>query len=105
MLPSTVEIFGYWVICGRACWTLFRLVMNVSTPGSALSIWRAKPDVVATDCRVGRSPVASDQALTWAGAVSQSRNFSAAFALAEPLLNTTQLSGPEIVWCPPAVPG
>ena len=42
---------------------------------------------------------------TWAGAVSQSRNFSAAAVWAAPLLKITQLSGPEMVWCPPEVPG
>src|ERR1022692_5047316 len=79
--------------------------MNVSTPGSAVLIAAVKPAAVETDWRVGRSPVASDHAFTWAGAVSQSRNFSAELTCAAPLLKITQLSGPEMVWCPAPVPG
>ena len=59
----------------------------------------------ATDCLVGRLPVASEKALTWAGAVSQSRNCSAALTWLLPLLKTTQLSGPEMVWWPALLPG
>ena len=47
----------------------------------------------------------SDQYFTWAGAVSHRRNFSAADTRAPPLLNTTQLSGPEMLWWPAAAPG
>ena len=79
--------------------------MKVSTPGSALFICWVKPAASLTDCRVGRSPVFSENVLTWAGAVSQSRNFSAADTRLAPLLKTTQLSGPEMVWCPPLAPG
>src|SRR5690348_11891965 len=105
MVPSTCETFGYVGVCGRAWRTLPRLVMNVPTPGRALFIDCRNPGAVSTDRRVGRSPVASEKYFTWAGAVSQSRNFSAAAVWAAPLLKITQLSGPEMVWCPPAVPG
>ena len=105
MLPRIVEIAGYWVICGRACLTLARLSTNVLTPGSILFICWSNPDASATDVLVGRSPVCSDQVLTWAGAVSQSRNCSAALTWLLPLLNTTQLSGPEMVWWPALLPG
>ena len=56
-----------------------------------------KPDWVASDCRIGSSPVCSEKALTWAGALSQRMNCSAALTRAAPLLKTTQLSGPEMV--------
>ena len=75
--------------------------MNVLIPGCIASICCANPDMPATDALIGRSPVCSDQVLTWAGAVSQSRNCSAALTWLLPLLNTTQLSGPDMVWCAP----
>ena len=75
-----------------------RLATNALTPGSVESICWLKPAALPTDARVGRSPVCSDQYFTWAGAVSQRRNFSAAETRVAPLLNTTQLSGPEMVW-------
>ena len=100
-----MEIFGYCGICGRACFTLARLATNVPTPGSAAFICWLTAGEPPTDCRVGRLPVCTAKYLTWAGAVSQSRNCSAAATRAEPLLKMTQLSGPEMVWWPPLVPG
>src|ERR1700722_2988657 len=97
MLPRTVEIFGYVVICGRACLTSARFETKAESPGSEASIALATLGWSATDSRVGRSPVFIEKYLTWAGAVSQSRNCSAAVTRAEPLLNITQLSGPEMV--------
>src|SRR5215467_240146 len=79
--------------------------MNVCTPGSDVFIWLANPGALATDARIGRSPVASENACACALAVSHSTNFSAAFTCAAPLLNSTQLSGPEIVWWPLLDPG
>src|SRR6266700_2159085 len=105
MVPRICEIFGYVGICGLACRTLARLAVNALTPGRALSIHWPKPGDCATERRVGRSPVCSEKYLTWAGAVSQNRNFSAAATRVEPLLKTTQLSGPAMVWWPPPVPG
>src|SRR5262249_53713904 len=105
MLPRIWETFGYVGVCGRAWRTLPRLVMKVSTPGRDLFIWARKPGGVSTDRLIGRSPVAREKYFTWAGAVSQSRNFSAAAVRAAPLLKITQLSGPEMVWWPPPVPG
>ena len=55
--------------------------------------------------RIGRSPVCTAKYLSCVAAVSQIRNCSAAAVRAGPLLKMTQLSGPEIVWCPPLVPG
>ena len=85
--------------------TLARLATNALTPGSAVSICWLKPAALPTDARVGRSPVCSEKYLTWAGAVSQRMNFSAADTRVAPLLNTTQLSGPEMVWWPALDPG
>src|SRR5271169_6042531 len=79
--------------------------MKVSTPGSAAFIFWANPGESCTDDRIGKSPVASEKYVACGVAVSQSRNFSAAATRALPLLKTTQLSGPEIVWCPPLLPG
>src|SRR5271165_7682150 len=97
MLPRIVETCGYEASCGRACFTLPRLVTKVSTPGSAVSICVRKPGELSTDARMGRSPVCNEKYVDCAVAVIQSRNFSAAETLTAPLLKMTQLSGPEIV--------
>ena len=79
--------------------------MNVAIPGTAVFICWTTLASWPTDCRIGRSPVCTAKYLSWAAEVSQIRNCSAAAARAEPLLKTTQLSGPEMVWWPPLVPG
>ena len=72
--------------------------MNVLTPGSAcVHLLRRSRGSSATERRIGRSPVCSEKYLTCAGAVSQSRNFSACDTRLLPLLKITQLSGPEMV--------
>src|SRR5579875_696423 len=74
--------------------------MNVFRPGSFLFIALTTLWSLPTEARVGRSPVASENDFTCAGAVSQVTNVSAALVRLLPLLKTTQLSGPEMLWCP-----
>src|SRR5262245_33606289 len=100
-----VETFGYVGSCGRACLTLPRLLTKVSTPGSDWFICCRKPGEFSTDGRIGKSPVCSEKYVACGVAVIQSRNFSAAATRLDPLLKITQLSGPEIVWWLPSVPG
>src|SRR5215469_3793846 len=100
-----VETFGYVGSCGRACLTLPRFVTKVSTPGRAWSIFCRKPGDFSTDCRIGRSPVCREKYVACGAAVIQVRNFSAAATRLDPLLKITQLSGPEMVWWPPLLPG
>ena len=79
--------------------------MKVSTPGSAVSIFCMNPGESSTDCADRQVAGLQREVLGLGGAVSQSRNFSAAETRSAPLLKITQLSGPEIVWWPPLAPG
>ena len=46
----------------------------------------------------------SEVVLTWSAAVSHRTKSTAACLRSAPLSNTTQLSGPAIVWWPPSEP-
>src|SRR2546425_700203 len=95
--PSAPETRGYCGIWGRACTTWRRLAAKTPSPGYLVPKL-ANPGSFRTDALVGRSPVAIEFFSRLAGEVRKRRNSSDALTRAVPLLNTTQLSGPEIVW-------
>src|SRR6185312_14013916 len=102
--PIASDIAGYCSTWGRTFFTLARFCTNAAVPGTfSFSLVRTDWSW-PTEVRVGRSPVPNEKDLTCSGAVNHLTKSIAACFFLSPLLNTTQLSGPEIVWWVPPDP-